>query len=649
MSGIQINEEVFRDKVMGCWLGKNAGGTLGEPLEGKFGQKEMFHVDWYPSLPEGGIPNDDLELQLIWLQLLKEKGPGITAADFVQAWTDCIAYNFDEYGLSKENMQKGLLPPVCGWHNNAFRDCMGSPIRSEIWACVAPGCPQAAAWYAFQDAIVDHGGGESVYGEIFNAVLESAAFVNQDKFELLELALSAIPQECQTYQCVRRSIVNYHEGMDYEDNRNDLVERFYHPVAQYSPLNLGFQTIGWLYGQDFGDAICKAANCGWDTDCTAATLGALLGILGGASSLPQKWLEPLGYEIATNMATGGIRYLTAPTDIRELTEQVCHQAKLVTAYWGCNVKFTEEKPESGITLPQVIEQPWLEMYRSNEIPYKLGSLEETVIYEEDAAILGDRSSKIGLRLKNPHPVEKHIKISIVLPDGFLCEEGGDATGWNITLESRETKEFFFHIRAKQEFIQESNRGYLFLEPEGEPALPAIPIVLLGGSKWLVSPLFPGKTLEEDCKIPETQFFEKEPAGFTIQWNPGNDLRIGKHFTQKGVVYALHHVYTREERAVVLGVPNNGRMRLFLNGRLIHETKEIVPLRANLGNGGALGDLSNYQVTQLARGWNQILIKLEITAKQPEAHFTMGEMSTVCYKNHGMPLLHINRNRFLWEE
>lgn len=82
MTRIEINRNCFRDKVMGCWLGKNAGGTLGEPLEGKFGDKQMFHIDWYPFLPEGGIPNDDLELQLIWLQELQKKGPGITSGRF---------------------------------------------------------------------------------------------------------------------------------------------------------------------------------------------------------------------------------------------------------------------------------------------------------------------------------------------------------------------------------------------------------------------------------------------------------------------------------------------------------------------------------------------------------------------------------------
>jgi ADP-ribosylglycohydrolase len=149
---VRIAETVYRDKVLGCWLGKNAGGTLGGPLEQKFGQEEMFDVSWYPELPEGGIPNDDLELQLIWLQALRERGPGIVARDLAEYWLDCIRYNFDEYGLSKTNLQKGLVPPVSGWHNNWFKHCMGSPIRSEIWACVAPGTPEIAAAYAFEDA-----------------------------------------------------------------------------------------------------------------------------------------------------------------------------------------------------------------------------------------------------------------------------------------------------------------------------------------------------------------------------------------------------------------------------------------------------------------------------------------------------------------
>lgn len=55
------------------------------------------------------------------------------------------------------------------------------------------------------------------------------------------------------------------------------------------------------------------------------------------------------------------------------------------------------------------------------------------------------------------------------------------------------------------------------------------------------------------------------------------------------------------------------MKLYLNTKLIHTTKEKTSLRANLGNGGALGDLSNYKVTTIAKGWNQVLIKLQETS------------------------------------
>ena len=32
---IKINRELYRDKVYGCWVGKNIGGTMGAPFEGR--------------------------------------------------------------------------------------------------------------------------------------------------------------------------------------------------------------------------------------------------------------------------------------------------------------------------------------------------------------------------------------------------------------------------------------------------------------------------------------------------------------------------------------------------------------------------------------------------------------------------------------
>ena len=46
--------------------------------------------------------------------------------------------------------------------------------------------------------------------------------------------------------------------------------------------NIGITVLGLLYGEgDFDKTICLAANCGEDADCTAATAGALFGIIRG--------------------------------------------------------------------------------------------------------------------------------------------------------------------------------------------------------------------------------------------------------------------------------------------------------------------------------------------------------------------------------
>jgi len=54
---------------------------------------------------------------------------------------------------------------------------MGPPIRSAIWAMVAPVAPHVTAYYAYQDAIIDHASGEGVYREMFFAAIESAIFL----------------------------------------------------------------------------------------------------------------------------------------------------------------------------------------------------------------------------------------------------------------------------------------------------------------------------------------------------------------------------------------------------------------------------------------------------------------------------------------
>ena len=67
--GISLDRAKFRDKVLGCWYGKSIGGTLGAPFETS---RQMNDVKFYPPEINGNpLPNDDLDLQLVWLSAVE--------------------------------------------------------------------------------------------------------------------------------------------------------------------------------------------------------------------------------------------------------------------------------------------------------------------------------------------------------------------------------------------------------------------------------------------------------------------------------------------------------------------------------------------------------------------------------------------------
>lgn len=321
MRPIQISLEEYRDKVYACWLGKNIGGTLGAPYEG---QKSIHSLTFYDPLPDKSAPNDDLDLQLVWLEMLRERGIYPTLSDFADYWTKHLApYPWNEYGFCQRNLARGLRPPISGCFENYYIDEMGSPIRSEIWACVAPGDPQLAASLAWMDAALDHAGGEGTYGEMFWAAVESAAFVVSDPHTLIRIGLSMIPVWSRISRVVREAVWCYDNGLTWQEARERILANFGHNQPCHAPQNHGFTVIGWLYGKDYGDKLCTAVNCGYDTDCTGATLGSVLGIIHGTKGIPQGWIEPIGDTIVLHPYTRG---LNAPKTVAELTERTTEVA-----------------------------------------------------------------------------------------------------------------------------------------------------------------------------------------------------------------------------------------------------------------------------------------------------------------------------------
>jgi len=314
-----INLKEYKDKVYGCWAGKNIGGTLGAPFEGK---QEINNVDFYTQDLNGSpVPNDDLDLQLVWLQAIRRYGiANLTPRLLAEYWLGDINGPWGEYGVAKANMRAGFMPPLSGSCNNErWKFSNGAWIRSEIWACITPGDPDQAIKYAYMDACVDHYG-EGIYAEMFTVALESAAFIVNDINQLIAIGLSKIPSDCRIAQSVNIAIKHYRDGKDWLEAREAIVKDSSDLGWFQAPANIGFTVLGLLYGEgDFSKAICRAVNCGDDTDCSGATVGAIMGIIGGRKAIPEKWLTPIGEGVCTMCIN---TFLPVPKTLDELTEQV---------------------------------------------------------------------------------------------------------------------------------------------------------------------------------------------------------------------------------------------------------------------------------------------------------------------------------------
>ena len=338
MNTAKLSKSEYLEKMRGCWMGKSIGGTLGAPFEPTRG---VFDVDYYTvDLSDGMLPNDDLDLQLVWLNAAERYKTQVDASILADYWMLGVLPNWAEYGVGKSNLRFGLTPPVSGRYHNRFKDSNGAWIRAEIWACLAPGHPEIAVKYAYEDACVDHAD-EGVYGTVFIAAIESAAFVESDKFKLIDIGLSYIPEDCNCAKAVRRILELYRAGLGWKEARYQLMQDFpgsfgaqWHGVEEGvsnanwgydAPNNIAITLIGWLYaGEDFGKAICITTGCGEDSDCTAGALGAILGIIMGEKGIPAKWKDPIGDEIKTKCVSRFATNVKIPKTVTELTARTAN-------------------------------------------------------------------------------------------------------------------------------------------------------------------------------------------------------------------------------------------------------------------------------------------------------------------------------------
>ena len=218
---MEITYQNYLDAVYGGWLGKCIGGAIGAMQENNKGLLDYTIDNVFPAeIP----PNDDLDLQVLWLQeVLEKKGTSFTSED----------------------------------------------IDSE-----------------------------SIQGEKLLAAMESTAFFEQDIRRLLACGLSFVTAGSRLERCVRSVLGWYEAGLPWRETRGRLIREFGSADASYSVVNIGIIVMALLYGErDYSKTLMIAVNSGYDTDCTAATAGAILGQMLGAKRIPDFWKEKIGQTV----------------------------------------------------------------------------------------------------------------------------------------------------------------------------------------------------------------------------------------------------------------------------------------------------------------------------------------------------------------
>ncbi|MBQ9115472.1 MAG: ADP-ribosylglycohydrolase family protein [Clostridia bacterium] len=490
---MNINFSEYKDKVYACWVGKNIGGTMGTPYEGK---REYLDIKGFATKKGEVLPNDDLDLQLVWLLALEQIGPyNINASTLGEYWLSFITPHWNEYGLGKLNMKRGLIPPLAGDYLNHWNNSNGAWIRTEIWASITPGAPAASANYAIEDAKVDHGAGEGTFAAAFVAAMQSAAFVLKDIRQCIEVGVAAIPENCRVASSVRYVLDAYDKGVSHKDCRNG-VQQLNADIGDgwfEAPSNVAYTVIGLIYGEgDFKKSMIAAINCGDDTDCTGATLGATLGILNGMDGIPKDWMEYLGDDIITLSIARGNNARNLPDTCTALTERVVKVAPVALFANKTLTDMTVDKVDPTSYPVDIYEKL---LAKANAVRGQFSKLKpymthfDTVPFSADVTLSASPDisplGEIGVHIDFDGNVPRHenspynLTLRWILPEGFTAEGGKLAVRLDEASPHGPAYAYTDFVIKAGETVSAVNRLVLEVIPEGRHTAMYIPIILLG--------------------------------------------------------------------------------------------------------------------------------------------------------------------------
>ena len=233
---------------------------------------------------------------------------------------------------------------------------------------------------------------------MFLAALESEAFFESDVHKLIDKALAYIPENSK----FRRLAEDVVEWCDiYGDSKEvftQILFHYGHPDCTNMFQNMGITLLSLLLGDsEIIKTSLMALNCGFDTDCTCATAGAIIGILRGAEEL----IEAYGLKKITY--TLGVESNRRSDLIVDLAEDIAAMGIYFSKNINAEVEITDA-PAVAYSFPP------------------LKAYDVAVDYEDSQPVVElGKSRKITLTLKNNTDADQVLSCKLTAEHGLVCD------------------------------------------------------------------------------------------------------------------------------------------------------------------------------------------------------------------------------------
>lgn len=395
----------YIQKTYSGWLGKIIGIRMGAPIENWSKEKiELFFgttLRDYPVDYQDFAADDDSNGPLFFVRGL-EHHKRLTSEAMA---TTCLNYIPREHGFfwwggelstehtSFKNLYAGIKAPESGsakQNGMEMAEQIGGQIFIDGFGFVAPGNPELACELAEASARVTHDY-DGVAGARFIAACISLAYVKFDLLTIMKEALMYIDGTGNYYKVITEMIACYESGKSWEEAfallQNEYWTDCYGGVCHIIP-NAGIIAIALLYGQgDFLDTMELVNRLGFDTDCNAGNIGAIMGVL--TNEIPEHLIHPIKDVLLASSVVGSLNITT----ISESTLLFC--------------KLGYEL--AGRTMPEPYHQYWYALEKEGkrishfEFPHAIHGFRTKASYKNAEVKLQNVKGSCKITVNNLHP------------------------------------------------------------------------------------------------------------------------------------------------------------------------------------------------------------------------------------------------------